>query len=285
MTTLDTLLDHFSMSAGVFYAGNICGRHDFQRDTTSAHLHIIRSGSVKLVGPQAPTVHLAEPTLILLPRPDNHLLIVEDPQGADVICGTVHFDAGMKNSISESLPDTLMVGLAEIEGMSAILDTMLAEARGERPGRQALLNRWCEVVVIHLLRHCIEQQLASRGALAGLADKRIARALTAIHEQPANPWTLEDMANTAGMSRARFALRFRQITGMTAGDYLTNWRMMLAQKLLKAGEPLDKVANAAGYANTSSFARVFSRSIGESPARWLRANQGAALVHQHENSG
>ncbi|MGE4593782.1 MULTISPECIES: AraC family transcriptional regulator [Alcaligenaceae] len=284
MTTLDTLLDHFSMSAGVFYAGNICGRHDFQRDTTSAHLHVIRSGTVKLIAPGADVVTITEPTLVLLPRPDNHQLIVENPDGADVICGTVHFNAGMKNSISESLPDVLMVGLADIQGMSAILDAMLAEARGERPGRQALLNRSCELVIIHLLRHCIEQQLAERGALAGLADKRIARALTAIHEQPAKPWTLEDMANTAGMSRARFALRFRQITGMTAGDYLTNWRMMLAQKLLKAGEPLDKVANAAGYANTSSFARVFSRSIGESPARWLRANRVAPLTHEHGNS-
>lgn len=272
------------MSAGVFYAGNICGRHDFQQDTHSAHLHVIRTGSVKLVSRQATAVQIVEPTLILLPRPGDHQLIVEESQGADVICGTVHFDAGTKNAISESLPDVLIVKLADIEGMRPILDAILAEASNERPGRQALMDRSCEVVMIHLLRHCIEQQLASRGALAGMADKRIARALAAIHDQPANPWTLNDLAQTAGMSRARFALRFRMVTGMTAGDYLTNWRMMLAQKRLKAGDPLHRVANAVGYANTSSFARVFSRTLGVSPARWLKASRVPA-VDTHKDPG
>lgn len=95
--------------------------------------------------------------------------------------------------------------------------------------------------MIRLLRHCIDQGLTQRGTLAGLADSRLAKALTAMHADSARNWELSEMAALAGMSRARFAARFREITGETPADYLASWRVMAAQRLLKRGVQLKHV--------------------------------------------
>lgn len=101
--------------------------------------------------------------------------------------------------------------------------------------------------MIRLLRHCIDQGLTQGGTLAGLADKRLAKALLAIHENSARAWTLSDMAALAGMSRARFAIHFRETTGETPADYLVSWRLMHAQRLLKRGLQLKHVAYDVSY--------------------------------------
>ena len=92
MNTLDALLSHFSLHAGVFYTGNICGRHDFEKDPMRGHLHVIKQGVVELIGVTRKKIEVAEPTLIFLPRPDNHRLLADNKAGAEVVCGTVFFD-------------------------------------------------------------------------------------------------------------------------------------------------------------------------------------------------
>lgn len=50
MNALDLLLNHFSLHAGVFYTGNICGNHDFEKNPLRGHLHVIKQGMVELIG-------------------------------------------------------------------------------------------------------------------------------------------------------------------------------------------------------------------------------------------
>jgi transcriptional regulator GlxA family with amidase domain len=131
----------------------------------------------------------------------------------------------------------------------------------------------CEVLMIRLLRYCIDQGLTQGGALAGLADSRLAKALIGIHADPARGWQLSDMAAAAGMSRARFALRFRAITGHSPADYLATWRVMRAQRLLKQGWQLKHVAGDVGYGSASALTRAFVRKLGYSPTEWLNEQQ------------
>lgn len=152
-----------------------------------------------------------------------------------------------------------------------ILDLMFQEAFADQRGRQAVLDRLCEVLVVMLLRHCVEHGVTRGGALAGLADARIAPALQAMHDAPATAWSLEALAKVAHMSRARFAARFKLVTGTTVADYLTSWRLMAAQRLLASGKAPKAVAHEVGYANASALARAFTRKLGVSPLAWLRA--------------
>ena len=136
--------------------------------------------------------------------------------------------------------------------------------------------------MIRLLRHCLDRGLTSGGTLAGLSDPRLAKALIAIHEEPARPWELSDMAAAAGMSRARFAVRFREVTGQTPADYLAAWRITTAQSLLKSGRQMKHVAFDVGYGSASAFTRAFIRKVGLPPSQWLKHIEraaGAVLAH------
>ncbi len=136
-----------------------------------------------------------------------------------------------------------------------------------------MLDRLCEVLMIRLLRHSIDQGLTQGGTLAGLADARLAKTITAIHDDPAKERDLSSMAALAGMSRARFAVRFREVTGETPADYLASWRVMTAQGLLKKGRQLKHVASDVGYGSASALTRAFVRKLGCSPTEWLKGQE------------
>jgi AraC-like DNA-binding protein len=91
-----------------------------------------------------------------------------------------------------------------------------------------------------------------------------------------HPWELSEMASRAGMSRARFAVHFREVTGDTPADFLASWRITLAQGLLRAGRPLKHVAQEVGYGSASALTRAFVRKIGQPPSRWMRHDEEAA---------
>ena len=276
MDLLSPLLHRFSMSAGVFYSGRICGVHDFDRDTQRGHVHLINRGPVELVGGSEGALSITQPSLLFMPRPDAHRLIADDRNGADVVCASIQFGAGGRNPITDSLPSMVLVALTDLPGAQALLELLYDEAFAQHCGRQASLDRLCELLLIRLLRYCLDRGVTRGGTLAGLADPRLAKALVAIHENPTRAWELTDMAELAGMSRARFALHFREITGDTPADYLASWRMAMAQSLLRAGRPLKHVAHDVGYGSASALTRAFVRKIGHPPTQWLRQVDAAA---------
>lgn len=270
MDRLSPLLERFSLSAGVFYTGNICGVHDFERDAKRGHVHLIKRGPVQLFGGPEGGFSITEPSLLFMPRADVHTLIADDRDGADVVCATIQFGAGGSNPITDSLPSLVVVPLSELPGSQALLELLYEEAFSDQCGRQAALDRLCEVLLIRLLRCCLERGLAKGGALSGLADPRLAKALTAVHANPAKAWELTEMASLAGMSRARFAVRFRDVTGETPANYLASWRITIAQSLLRAGRPLKHVSLEVGYGSPSALTRAFVRKMGISPSSWLK---------------
>src|SRR3546814_5453321 len=81
-----------------------------------------------------------------------------------------------------------------------------------------------------------------------------------MHDNPGHAWTLDRMAEYAGMSRTAFANTFREVVGQTPGDYLGSWRIALAQGRLREGRPMKILAEELGYANPSALSRAFTRS-------------------------
>jgi transcriptional regulator GlxA family with amidase domain len=116
----------------------------------------------------------------------------------------------------------------------------------------------------------MDQQRLQLGLLAGLADPKLMKAINAMHAEPSRAWSLEDLAAVAGMSRARFAARFRATVGVTPGAYLSEWRLGVAQSLLRRGKPLQVIASEVGYGSASALSRAFSAHLGLAPTDWLR---------------
>jgi AraC-like DNA-binding protein len=216
-------------------------------------------------------MHLTEPTVLFLPRPQWHRLLADDGAGADVVCGTIALGGGVHNPVSASLPDVVQVPLSALPGMGALLGLMRQEAFQDKPGRQAVLDRLCEVLILQLLRHCMAQGMTSGGLLAGLADAKLGKTLRAMHEDPAKAWDLPSLAASAGMSRARFAHHFKAVLGHTPGHYLSQWRIQTAQQLMQQGQSIQQAAYAVGYGSASAFTRAFARELGMAPGAWLIA--------------
>lgn len=89
-----------------------------------------------------------------------------------------------------------------------------------------------------------------------------------MHEAPEREWTLEALAQVAGMSRSAFAATFREQVGTTPGQYLQAWRVRLAQKALRRGRPLKVIAAEVGYGSEAALSRAFKAQTGQSPRRW-----------------
>jgi transcriptional regulator GlxA family with amidase domain len=178
------------------------------------------------------------------------------------------------------------VPLAQLSKVDLLLDLIFDEAFHELPGRQGVLDRLCEVLMVRLLRHCMSEGLTQGGALAGLADARLGPVLLALHETPAHNWDLPGMAAVAGMSRARFAVRFREVTGQTPADYLASWRVLTAQRLMARGVAIKQVAEEVGYGSASALSRAFVRKLGLAPGQWEKAQlEKAQLGAEQGNTG
>lgn len=270
---LSALLDRFRLQARVFHSGTLCNSADFDASDGAGHIHVLRGGRLRVGDAVVGERSLDQPSLLFYARPTPHWIRGEGA-GADLVCASVRLGADMGNPLARSLPQVLVLPLADSPALGNVLALLFEEAFAGLCGRQAALDRLSELLILHLLRHCMQAGLADTGVLAGLADPRLMKALTALHARPEAPWTLETLARAAGMSRARFAPHFRAVVGCTPGDYLTEWRLSVAKTLLRAGKPVKTVAMEVGYGNASALARAFAaHHDGCSPTQWL-ADQG-----------
>lgn len=151
-----------------------------------------------------------------------------------------------------------------------MLTLLFDEAFKYNCGRQAMLDRLFEVVLIQVLRHLMEHGHTGAGMLAGMLHTRLRLALVAMHERPAQEWSLEGLAQQAGMSRSVFANSFRDTVGCTPGVYLQRWRIGLAQRALMQGRALKFVAGEVGYASEAALSRAFKNTIGISVREWRK---------------
>lgn len=272
---LSALLQRFELRARVFYSGALCGIANFDGGAGIGHLHLVRRGPLGVTDSLGRHSVVSEPSVLFFPRAGAHRLDGGEREGADVVCASIDFGAGDENPLLRGLPALLSVSLAESPGLDLAQQLLFSEAQASRCGHGAVVDRLTEVLVIQLLRHAMAHQMVDGGVMAGLADPRLAKTISALHADPARAWNLDAMAGLAGMSRARFAAHFTRTVGIPPGDYLTGWRLGLARTLLRKGLAVKQVAAEVGYASPGAFGRVFLQRIGSTPTDWQQSDAAA----------
>lgn len=269
MDALSGLLSRFMMSARVFHTGELCGIADFSEDHGVGHLHLVREGRAIVYHPDGPAIEIEVPSILFYPSALSHRLVIPEGSAADVLCATIGFSEGKNSPLAKALPHYLLIPVAEVTSLSPTLGMLFEEAFTDRYGRQAMLDRLCEVLVIQVLRYAVQHDHVGHGMLGGLADPALARALVAIHEQPGQSWTVARLAERAGMSRSGFARHFHSLVGVTPANYLTEWRIAVAQGMLEKRRPVKAVAIEVGYGSQAAFSKAFTQRVGMSPRTWV----------------
>ncbi|HET6159885.1 MAG TPA: AraC family transcriptional regulator [Dongiaceae bacterium] len=155
------------------------------------------------------------------------------------------------------------------------VERMMQELRAQQPGGFLVIQHLAHMMLIQALRlHLAEGLSRGVGWLFALADKQMGAAISAMHENPAHRWTLQELAERAGMSRSTFALKFKETVGKSPMEYLTRWRMVLAgDRLENSSDPISVIALSLGYESESAFSTAFKRILGCSPRHYSRGRK------------
>jgi AraC-like DNA-binding protein len=199
---------------------------------------------------------------------------------SEFVCGFLGCDMQPFNPVLSSLPRLLLVRRPETRSgdlLSQLIDLTLAEARRPRLGGESIRLRLGELIFVEVMRQHLESLPAHEtGWLSGLRDPFVGKVLVMLHENPAYPWTLHELACRACMSRAALAARFAHLVGHPPMQYLTLWRMQIAARLLADGcTKVAVVGREIGYESEAAFSRAFKKTVGKSPAAW----RDSALGH------
>ena len=260
--------------------------------------HILLSGTCWAGVEGEPQVCMKPGDVIVFPHGDRHVMSSDDgwrtpddessasPErypgtvylGAEprretrFVCGFLGCDLRPFNPLLSSLPRRMHIGGAAGGWLATFPQQVVAESRRGSAGSETVLTRMAELMFVEVLRRHIEQMPAQQsGWLAGLRDEVVGPALALLHERPAHPWTLADLAKTIATSRTVLAERFTDVVGIPPMAYLARWRMQLASERLTHGSAkVAAIASQVGYDSEAAFSRAFKRETGMSPASWRK---------------
>lgn len=252
----------------------------------------ILEGSCRLDVDDQPPVTLEAGDFLLLPATPGFIMSGFEP--VEPVALDPHASAGMTGEVrhgtQDGTADVRMMGgyfmfaspdadllvaqlpsvihLRGAERLSALVQMMRGEADENRPGRDLVLTRLVELLLVEALR-AVGGDEAPPGLLRGLGDARLAGAIRCIHDEPARAWTVAALAKEAALSRSAFFNRFARIVGASPMEYLQGWRMSLAKDMLRrrAGK-LDEIAERVGYGSASAFSTAFARQVGMPPGQF-----------------
>ena len=166
------------------------------------------------------------------------------------------------------------------ERLSRLIELIMDECGHDDPGKEMVLHRLLEVLLVEALRwRGIGADDARAGLLNGMRDPLLARVLRTMHADVRANWTVAALAKIAGLSRSAFAARFGEVLGCGPIEYLARWRMALAKdSLLRGAKTLDRIADEIGYESASAFSTAFRKRLGISPGKFARASAEAATA-------
>src|SRR5215469_721933 len=299
---LSSVLREVNVRSVVYCMSDFTAPWGFQVEHSPvAKFHVMLHGTaVLMVGDSAP-MRLGAGDLVLLPHGDGHA--IADQAGSSVrqldailaeypvdeagrlyyggngsrtrlLCGGFELSPALPDGLAEFLPSVLTLdsGNGMVRWLEPLFALLQEETRANAPGAAAIFAKLADVFVTQALR----SYLAAADGLARLSrpavpDPDIARVVRLIRTRPEATWSVDAMAQSAGMSRTSFNARFRAVVGEPPMTYLTELRLRRGAGYLSATtKNVREVAHLVGYDNEASFSKAFSRLFGRPPGAYRR---------------
>jgi AraC-like DNA-binding protein len=205
---------------------------------------------------------------------DSRLDVGTHGEGTRWLAGTFSFDHSRAAGLLHGLPPVVELrgaGDQSLLWLDVSAEMLMKEKLEPSQGSREMIARILDLLFIQVLRAWATGPDATPGWLTGAMDPVIGAAVTAIHANPAHPWTIERLADKSNLSRSAFADRFTQRVGQPPATYIIQVRLAnAADLLLDTSEPVSAVAADTGYESEAAFSRAFSKRYGMPPSRWRR---------------
>ena len=278
MDDLSELMRHMRLQTRVFHHSTHCGQWVLEGEyERKAMFHLVAVGRCMLhIDDGADDIALQAGDAVLFTSPCDHRLIssidATDSDATLLLCGYFEFDSPLSTVLLASLPAQLLLRHgASRERMAtgapaALLQLIVTEAEVDGPGSTVLMDKLADALFMYAVRQCLDDGTVQRGLLKALSDPYVGPVLTAMHQQPQQPWSVASLAAKIHLSRAAFARRFVEAVGISPLAYLTRLRMQLAKTALaERGISVAEASVLTGYATEAAFSRAFKRIYGCSP--------------------
>jgi AraC-like DNA-binding protein len=189
-------------------------------------------------------------------------------EGATVLLtGTYQLPGEISRRLLNALPALVVVAAESWE--NPLVPYLAEEIGKDEPGQEAVLDRLLDLLLIAALRAWFARpEAAAPGWYRAHGDPVVGRAVRLLQHNPAHPWTVAELADEVGISRAALARRFNALVGEPPMAFLTEWRLALAADLLREpGATVGSVAPQVGYSSSFALSTAFKRVRGISPAQ------------------
>jgi AraC-like DNA-binding protein len=187
-----------------------------------------------------------------------------------MLCGTYRLDTSRQAPLLRRLPASVVLetGAGRHPELAAVVALLVRELTQSAPGGSLAVGSLLDLLLVETLRAWFRQHPYENWANE-LLDPPIADALRYLHAHPQRSWTVAELAEAVGLSRAAFARRFTDRVGQPPLAYLTSWRMLMASRLLRdENRVLADIAHSVGYSSSYAFANAFKRVHGVAPGTY-----------------
>lgn len=267
-------------------------------------LHYVLKGRGAVRGPDGRSHPIAPSWLVIVPPLAVHILetgaeirdelrIAAPPAGPPmhtitagaaaapdlvIACGVIDVRYGRSLGLFDRLRDVLVVDLSGIAQVEAAFDGIFAEQAQSVAGSGTMTGALMTQCLVHMFRRLPNEGLHALPWLMALKDRRLARAIDMILEDPAAEHSVESLADAASMSRSTFAEHFAAAFGRSPMSFVHHIRMQRAVELLESeGLSVDQISSRVGFASRSHFSRAFKKHTGASPNQFRRVAKTGAL--------
>ncbi|WP_028535647.1 AraC family transcriptional regulator [Paludibacterium yongneupense] len=268
---------HFGRHEGIKCYSVVYGDCWISLDDDSPAVHLMAGDSFLLLHGRAfcLSTDLDTPPVDAIPflstiRRENGVARIGGGGRCSIVGGFFTFEGSDARSLFTQFPPIVALQSdADKNAMRASIESMREELKAQQPGVDLVVQNLAYLMLIQALRrHLSDQRPPCAGWLFALSDPVMKHAISAMHQLPDQAWTVEKLARHVGMSRSVFAQRFKERVGTSPIEYLTEWRMRLAEDRLKnTHDSLGEIALSLGYESESAFSTAFKRVMGSSPRK------------------
>jgi len=218
---------------------------------------------------------------VVTPPPWTEMPVVRHGGGGpttEIVCGCLYSEDPLFDPALKAFPPAFVVrppaGPAR-SWFDASIEYALEESS---TGGRIRTTKLPELLLVEVLRlHLANAPASGQGWFAAVRDPMLAPAMMAVHGAPERKWTVDDLAAEAAVSRSSLHDRFREVLGLSPMRYVSEWRMRVAQELLRTTEvTVAVIARRVGYDSEEAFSRAFKRAHGQSPSLWRAGRQGTS---------